>query len=168
VKKGLGTKTSDVVALIRLLNSKSREELEELDIEDITYTILEVRKILTKKNLMFQLETKCNSLENITKRFHRKFNELHQKGLPGLKGIGDKLVKREDYQHKLCTIARYRSKFAKIKGTITGKAFMEGLSYDLLIKHEISHLFLSKPTFKKFTEVDEFDRKLIKFKLPNE
>lgn len=168
MKKCLDTKPSYFLALITLLNSKSGEELEELDIEDRTFTILEVRKVVSKKNLILQMETKCNNLENTTQRFHRIFNQLHQKGLPRLQGIGDKMVKREDYQHKLYTIARERSKFAKIEGTLIGKEFMGGLSYDLLIKHEISHLFLSNPTFEKFIEVYEFYRKLIHFKLPNE
>ena len=58
MNKDLGSKPSDVLALIRLLNSKSREESEKLDIEDRTYTILEVRKVLTKNNLMLQLDNK--------------------------------------------------------------------------------------------------------------
>lgn len=107
-------------------------------------------------------------METIKQRFHKKFNILHQKGLPSLEGMGDTLVKLEDYQQKLCSIARDKSKFDKVKGTITGKAFMEDLSYDLLIKHEINHLFLGKNTFKKYIEVNETYQKLIKFKLPGE
>jgi hypothetical protein len=34
--------------IIRFLNSKTREELEELKIEDRTKTILEVKRVLTK------------------------------------------------------------------------------------------------------------------------
>lgn len=45
---------------------------------------------------------------------------------------------------------------------------MEGLRYDLLIKHEINHLFLTKLMFEKFTEVDQVYQKLIRFKLPHE
>ena len=40
---------------------------------------------------------------------------------------------------------------------------MEGLSFDLMIKHDIKHLFIMKPTFQKYTEVDETYRKLIKY-----
>jgi len=32
---------------------------------------------------------------------------------------------------------------------------MEAIEFDLFIKHEIKHLFLIKPTFQKYTEVDE-------------
>ena len=39
----------------------------------------------------------------------------------------------ENYQHRLHEIALEKTKFAKIKQIITGKAFIKGLSYDLLI-----------------------------------
>lgn len=48
-----------------------------------------------------------------------------------------------------------KAKFGKIRGFIAGIAFIECLSYDLLIEHQIGDLFLTKPTFKKYTEVDE-------------
>jgi hypothetical protein len=38
--------------IIRFLNSKNREELEELKIEDRTETIIEVKRVLTKRSLM--------------------------------------------------------------------------------------------------------------------
>ena len=82
-----------------------------MDIEDKIDTILEVRKVLTKKNLMLQLENKCDNLQNMVHRFQKKFNVLYQKGLPRLQGMGDELIQLEDYQRKLCDISRDRSKF---------------------------------------------------------
>ncbi len=32
---------------------------------------------------------------------------------------------------------------------------LEDLDFDLTIKHEIKHIFVNKPTFEKYTEVDE-------------
>lgn len=80
----------------------------------------------------------------------------------------DKLVYLEDYQQTLYSIARDKSNFSTINGTITGKAFMEGLNFYLFIKHEINQLFVVKPTFHKYTKVDETYRKLIKFSIPDE
>lgn len=42
--------------IIKFLNSKDSYELEELGINDKTTTILEVKKIITKKNLILELE----------------------------------------------------------------------------------------------------------------
>ena len=55
---------------------------------------------------MLQLENKCDIMENMVQRFHKKFNVLYQKGLPGPQGMGDELVQLEYYQRKLCDIAR--------------------------------------------------------------
>jgi len=37
---------------MKLLNSKTKEELEDLNIPDITTIVMEVKRILMKKNLM--------------------------------------------------------------------------------------------------------------------
>jgi len=63
VKKDMGHNPGDATTLIKILNSKAREELEDYDIEDITESILEVRRVLTKRNLILQLENKCHNLE---------------------------------------------------------------------------------------------------------
>ena len=53
-------------------------------------------------------------------------------------------------------------------GHITGKEFLEDLNFDLIIKHEIKHIFVNKPTFEKYTEVDEVYKKLINLAIPSE
>ena len=52
IKENLAQKPGEANALIRILNSYTKEELEEYEITDRTETILEVRRILTKMNLM--------------------------------------------------------------------------------------------------------------------
>jgi len=89
MKKELSLKLGKENTLIRVLNSKTRDELEEFNIEDKTKTILEVRRILTKKNLMLQLENKFHNLESSIQRFYKKIYVLHQKVLPGLQVMGD-------------------------------------------------------------------------------
>jgi hypothetical protein len=52
IREELGEKPIEATELIRFLNSKNKQELEALEIEDRTKTILEVKKVLTKKGLM--------------------------------------------------------------------------------------------------------------------
>jgi len=136
--------------MIKVLNSKIREELEDIKIFDKTTTILEIKMELQKRNLINILETR-----------YSKFNVLNQKGLPGLEGLKDKLLKLEYYCKDLYAIAVDITKFERFKGHITGKAFLEALEFDLTILHEIKHLFLTKPNFKRYTEVDETFRKMV-------
>ena len=92
IRGELGEMPTEATKIIKFLNSKTREELEDLKIEDRTEKIIEVRRVLTKRNLMLQLEKKCYNLEAGIQKFHKKFNGLNKKELPGLKGIRDKLV----------------------------------------------------------------------------
>ena len=45
---------------------------------------------------------------------------------------------------------------------MTRKDFLEALSHDIFIQHEVNHIFVVKPTFAKYTNVDEIYRKVIK------
>jgi hypothetical protein len=67
-----------------------------------------------------------------------------------------------DYKKKISAMGKDSSKFAGIHGSITGKYFLETLQLDLSIQHEIKHIFITKPTFSKYTEMDEIYRKLLK------
>jgi hypothetical protein len=49
--------------IIIFMNSKTREELEDLNIEDRKETILEVKRVLTKRGLMLQLEEKVQNMD---------------------------------------------------------------------------------------------------------
>ena len=113
--------------MIKVLISKNKEELEEINILEITSTILEFKKVLQKRNLINQLQTKCEDLDIVFQRFHTKFNVLNHKGLPGLIDLDEKLNELEDNCKKLYIIVVDKSKFAGIKRQITGKEFLEAL-----------------------------------------
>ena len=65
---------------IHFLNNKNRYELQELNIEDKIETILEIRKVLSKRNLMLNLEEKCHNMQVAIDRFMAKFQILREKG----------------------------------------------------------------------------------------
>lgn len=168
VKKQLGDKRSEAIELVKFLNSKNKQESEELDIEDRTKTILEVKKVLTKRNLVRQLEEKCQVLDIGVHRFFNKLEALYKKGLSNLLVINDKLSMWFDYSEKLVIKAKDSSKFRSGRINMKGKVFLEALAYDLDIQYEIKHIFISKPTFVKHTEVDEVYRKLLKTTISSE
>ncbi len=86
-----------------------------MNIPDRTTTILEIKKVLIKKNLLTQLTTKCEALNTTVIRFHSKFNMLHNKRLPDIVSSNDQLVKLEDHYEIIYTIATYNGQFAGIK-----------------------------------------------------
>ena len=63
IRTELGEMPSTANEIINFLNSKTKEELEDLKVEDRTKTILEVKRVLTKKGLMLQLEEKAQNMD---------------------------------------------------------------------------------------------------------
>jgi hypothetical protein len=101
-------------------------------------------------------------------RFFNKMDILHKKGLPGLLVINGKLITLSDYKQKIITVEKDGSKFVGIQGNITGKEFLETLKLDLNIQHEIKHIFITNPTFAKYTEMDEVYCRLLKIIIPSQ
>lgn len=64
-KEELGDKPKEANQLIDFLNSRNRYQLDALEIEDRKATILEIKKVLTKKNLMLNLEKRCKVFKHI-------------------------------------------------------------------------------------------------------
>jgi hypothetical protein len=147
IREEFGERATKATELIRFLNSNTKQELEALEIEYRTETILEVKKVLNKKGLMLQLEEKAYMMDIGLEIFFSKVEILHKKGLPELVVINDKLITLSDYKQKINTVAKDGSKFARIQGSITGKAFLETLHLDLSIQHEIKHIFSHKAYF---------------------
>jgi hypothetical protein len=72
-----------------------------------------------------------------------------------------------DYKKRLSEMSKDSSKFTGIQGSIIGKEFMDALQLDISIQHEIRYIFLTKPTFAKYTEMDEVYRRLLKVVVPS-
>jgi hypothetical protein len=92
IREELGERPTESTKMITFLNSKTKEELEALEIEDRIETILEIKKVLTKKGLMLQLEEKYQTMDVRVQIFFSKVDSLYKKGLPGLLVINDNLI----------------------------------------------------------------------------
>ena len=115
-----------------------------------------------------QLIEKCHTLEVAVNKFFTRIEALNKKGLPSLFVINDKLMIREDYMKKLKDISRDTSKSSHIKGVMTWRAFYEAINNMSFIQHDIKHIFVVKPTFARYTGVDEIYCKVTKIAIPDE
>lgn len=79
--------------------------------------------------------------------------------MPSLFVTNDKLMTREDYMRNLKDFSKDTAKYSHIKGFMTWRAFFEFVNNIIFIQHEIKHIFIVKPTFARYTEVDEIYRK---------
>jgi len=101
----LGQMPDQANRLIHFLNNRNSEQLEQLGILDRTGTILEIKRFLTKRTLMQNLEKRCQDMQVEINSFMERFIVLQDKGLPSLLGNNDQLMKHTDYVHKLNTYA---------------------------------------------------------------
>jgi hypothetical protein len=142
--------------------------MEDLKIEDRMDTILEFKRVLTKIGLMLQLEEKAQNMDVRVQKFFIKVDVLQNKGLSGLLVLNDKLMTLSYYKQNISMVAKGGSNFSGIQGSITDKAFLETLQLHLSIQHEIKHIFIIKPTFAKYTEIDEVYRRLLNVTITNQ
>jgi len=98
-----------------------------LGIDDTTTTILELKKVITKKNLILQLEKKCSSVNVIAQHFFSRLEPLTNKGFPSIFFINDKLMPIEDYVHKLIEVKNSAATVSNIKGTTTPRLVLSAL-----------------------------------------
>jgi hypothetical protein len=167
-KGELGEMPIEANKIIRFLNSKTKEELENMEIEDRTETILEVKKVLTKRGLMLQLEERSQNMDIGVHIFFSKIDALQNKGLPSLLVLNDKLMTLFNYKQEISMVEKNSSKFSRIQGRITDKECLETLHLDLSIQHEIKYIFITKTTFSKYTMMDEVYRRLLKVTIPSQ
>jgi len=167
VKEELGDKLEDANRLIHFLNNKNRYDLQELNIEDKTETILEIRKVLSKRNLMLNLEEKCHNMQVAIDRFMTKLQIFREKGLPSPLVINDKLMTQLDYDNRLRYLTKEQASTSSIKALPIGKVLYNTFENLFFLEHEIKHLFFTKPNFSKYTEVDEIYRRMMNVKLPD-
>lgn len=126
--------------IVHFINSKIKYELQELDIPDRTCTILEVKRVLTKRNLMLNLEDKCQTMQQTIDRFMVNFELLMQKGLPNPLVINDKLMTQEDYNNKIREVAKYQVNTSSMRGMPTGKVLYQNFENLFYLQHEVKHL----------------------------
>ena len=161
VKRELGNRPREATRLIQFLNSKNKYQLQELEIEDRIATILHVKKLFTKKDLMHKLEEKSKGMEVAIDRFMAKFDKLKEKGLPNPLVINDKLMEQGDYNDKLRDVARQQVANSQVSGIPTGKVLYSAFENLFYLQHEVKHLFVNKPSFAKYTEADETYQRML-------
>lgn len=151
--------------LITFLNNKNRYQLDEIEIDDRIATIIEIKKVLTKRNLMLNLEKRCESIQADIDSFMTKYGILREKGLPSPMAINDKMMTQEDYIEIINKLAKNQVSTSGVKSFPTGKVLYDSLENLFYIEHEVKQLFTSKPNFSRYTKADEIYRKMVRMKL---
>ena len=124
-KEELANKPAQALKLITFLNSKNRAELEELKVQDRTETILQIKKVLTKRNMMNNLEEKCDAMNVSITKFLAKYTMMRQTGLPDIHVCNDKLMAQKYYDNKIRDHAKEHIKKPLPQGSPTRKVILQ-------------------------------------------
>ena len=116
---------------------------------------------------MLNLEEMCHNMKVAIDRFMAKFQILRENGLPSPMVINGKLMAQLDYGTRIKQLAKEQASSLSIKALLTGKVLYDTFENLFFLEHEVKHLFLTKPNFAKYTEVDEIYRRMINVKLQN-
>lgn len=168
----LGNMPEQANRLINFLNTQNKEELAALDIRDSISTILTVKKVLTMRNFIQNLERKCQEIQIEINAFTEKFTVLQEKGLPSLLTSDHRLLTHTQYAHRVNTYVSNQitasSSTSEEKELPFGQTLYDNLKNMFYIEHEIRHLFAVHPNFFRYTEADEILIKLQRHQLPGE
>ncbi len=168
----LGDMPEQANRLIHFLNTKTSEELVALDIRDRRDTILTIKRVLTMRTLMQNLERRCQDMQVEIDSFIERFAVLHEKGLPSLLRSNECLMRQVEYMHKsnkhVANQINVSSSSLGEKDLPSGQALYNNLENLFYIEHEVKHLFTIQPSFYRYTDTDETLRKLQRHKLPEE
>lgn len=114
---------------------------------------------------MMNLEENCKTMQLAIDKFMVKFDVLRQKGLPNPLVINDKLMPQENYNRRIRKVDRDQVNTSSMKGIPTGKVLYQTFETLFYLQHVVKHLFVNRPTFSKYTEVDEIYRKMVNIQL---
>jgi len=153
------------------LNTRTKQQLAALGIEDRTSTVLEIKRVFIKRTLMQNLERKCTDMLVDINNFRAKFQALMDSGLPSPALSDDQIMDLETYVKEISAHAKNTvdcSTSVPSSTVPTGRSIYDRIRnlYDL--EHEIRYLFPYEPTFYKLTEADETLRKLRRTMIPED
>jgi len=162
--------------IIQFLNSRTKQQLALLGIEDRTGTVLEAKRVFTKRTFMQNLERKCTDILVDINVFREKFQALLDSELPSPMLTEDQIVDLETYEKRIKAHAKHTaigstgigSTSSSEPAVPTGKSIYEKVRNLFHLEHELKYLFPNEPTFYKLTEADETLRKLRRTMIPDD
>ena len=141
----LANKSEQTNQMIHFLNTHTSEQLASLDIHNRTETILRLKKVLTMRNFVQTVDRKCQEMQTDIEAFRHKFAMLQCKGLPSLVTSSGKLLKQEQYAHRLNTDVQNQITTSSSSSEETvppsGQSLYDKLESLIFIEHEVAHLF---------------------------
>ena len=116
--------------------------------------------------MMNNLEDRCKDMNLAITRFWAKYTVLLEAGLPYIHALNEKLMPQKDYDNKIRAYGKEQVNKPLPQGSPSGKILLQYFENLFFLENEMKHMFIVKPNFAKYTELDESYRKLKNIKIP--
>jgi hypothetical protein len=151
--------------IIKVLNSKTKEELNQSGFKDRTNTFMEVEMVFTKRNYIRQVWNKLTHLQKSIQWLNNHYKRMVEMGL--LEIYGKKgLLPFPEYQPLLVNERENANKFKEATRVLQEQTIVDLLDEDFFLLWHLRNLF-DTPTYKRYTEVDIAYKKMISCKYPS-
>ena len=137
----LNNKPQIVKNVIKFINSISWNELKSLGVLNQRSIIIEVSKVLVKKNLVQKSQDKCDKILQDNGLFMNRYKKLVNLGLKSCWDKNVDLIPFETYEEMLILEKNNTTKFNDLEGTLKGKYIVDQLKDDIELLWSTKLLF---------------------------
>jgi hypothetical protein len=113
--------------MIKVLNSKSKEEVSKKEIKCHTSIFMETKNIFTKRHLIQQAQNKYIMVQRNVESFSKQFKNLVEMVLPSYCDKKGNVFTFENYKQNLIKAMEDSNKFKGVTGMIRGQTIVECL-----------------------------------------
>jgi hypothetical protein len=129
------------VDIINFLNNRTKEDFKDLQVNDKTNIVMDAKRVITKRILLQNAETKCHELMREISTFRKIFSDVIKHGLPSLYNENGDLYPINNYQNILEQRSNSDNKFKNLDGTLKGQDVVELLAGDFELLHNAKMIF---------------------------
>ena len=162
----LGNIPKKTTKIIKLLNSKSNEELSKKGIKNRTNMVMDIENVFTKRSRIQQTCNKLIPLQSNVEYLSILYKKIIEKGLPECWDKNGNLFSLQNYHKFLIKAKEDTNKYRGITGMLKGPIIVDLLDEDFLLLWQLRNLFVITPTYERYTEVDISYNKMMNLKYP--
>jgi hypothetical protein len=166
VEQELGDKPKVANKIIIVLNSKKKEELNQIGIKDRTSKIMDFEKFLTKRNLIQQVQSKLVHLQKNVQWYTNHYKKMVEMGLPEYNGKKANFLSLPNYQQLLTSARGNVNKFKGVTRILKSQTIFDLLDDDFFLLWRLRNLFQTNPMYEACTKSEKDYRRMISWKYP--
>ena len=122
------------LSVINFLKFSSDEALQAFKVTDRYQTIILVKRVINKNELIRKMHNRTEPLQKEIKEIYTIFKPLIEKGLPHFWDLENRLLKKEQYEDLIVSKRNDHSNFEDLEGNLRGEVLVAKLGdvFDLL------------------------------------